>query len=268
MRWTDHRMQGEYGQTLRNLPRPRRPQRLAGAMLSPQDRIGAGTRTSGDARLTFLIRMMVAAGAVDILKILPPFVPPSGLERPVPRLRLLLIAVASLLLVACSNDKAPATPAALQTATPPPQASAEEVANRYFQLWSSGKYAEMYDLLSAGSRQAIMKDRFTARHEGIADEARMTAIKVALTGHVQDGSDRAGAPYRVTYTTAIWGDVRQENTLPLVKEADGWRVEWTPSLIFRELKGANLVRAVVDAPKRGAILDRNGTALAVTGAVP
>jgi penicillin-binding protein 2 len=186
----------------------------------------------------------------------------------VPRLRLLLTVAASLLLLACTQNKQPTKPVAQQSATPPPQATAEEVAKRYFQLWSTGKYAEMYDLLSAGSRQAIAKDRYTGRHEGIADEARMTAVKVESAGPVQDGGDRTAAPYRVTYTTSIWGDVKQENSLPMVKEAEGWRVEWSPSLIFRELKGANLVRAVVDAPKRGAILDRNGQALAVTGSVP
>src|SRR5262249_20838146 len=141
-----------------------------------------------------------------------PPTPPSRLpdrSHPVPRLRLLLIVVASLLVVACTQEKTPAKPVAQQTATPPPQATAQEIATQYFRLWSESKYPEMYNLLSAGSRQAIMKDRFVSRHEGIADEARMTAIKIESTGPVQDGSDRAQAPYRATYSTSIWGDVKQ-----------------------------------------------------------
>ena len=185
------------------------------------------------------------------------------------RLRLVLGLVVALLVVACSKERPIVPPASEGRAgTPLPQASADETARLYLALWSEAKYGEMYALLSEGSRQAIARERFSGRHEGIAEEARITATRASVVGRVTEAGDSAGAGYTITFTTSIWGDLRQENSLPLVREAGGWRVEWSPSLIFRELKGANLVRAVVDAPIRGAILDRNGTPLAITGSVP
>jgi penicillin-binding protein 2 len=171
------------------------------------------------------------------------------------------------LVLACSREK-PRTPVAATAEATPPPATANDIARRYFALWSARNYAEMYDLLSAGSRQAIAGERFTGRHEAIADEARITAIKAEPSAPAAETGDRADARYTVTYTTSLWGEVRQENHLPLVKDGAEWRVEWTPSVIFKELAGANLVRTVIDIPKRGAILDRNGQPLAVTGSVP
>ncbi len=176
-------------------------------------------------------------------------------------------AILVLLLVACSREK-PKAPVTDTAATPAGPVTADEVARHYLSLWSGKQYAEMYDWLSAGARQAIAKERFTGRHEAIADEARITAIRAEAAGGASESGDRAEVRYAVTYSTSLWGDVRQENVLPLVKQAEGWRVEWTPSVIFKELRGANLVRTVIDTPKRGAILDRSGTPLAHTGSVP
>ena len=46
-----------------------------------------------------------------------------------------------------------------------------------------------------------------------------------------------------------------------------WRVEWTPSLIFRELDGNGPVHFFPDDPIRGRILDRKGGPLAVEGLI-
>jgi penicillin-binding protein 2 len=182
-------------------------------------------------------------------------------------LRLCLILLVAISLVACSRQK-PDSEVAAPVETTPAQPTADDVARQYLSLWSGGEYGKMYDLLSAGSRQAIARERFVTRHEDIADEARITSVAATLAGPAQAGADRAEAAYAVTYATSLWGDIRQDNLLPLVREGDGWRVEWSPSLIFKELKGANLVRTVIDTPSRGAIFDRNGTPIAVTGTVP
>ncbi|MGE0540817.1 MAG: penicillin-binding transpeptidase domain-containing protein [Dehalococcoidia bacterium] len=182
-------------------------------------------------------------------------------------LRLSLIIVASFLIVACSRQKPESEVAVLPEATPA-RPTADDVVRQYLLLWSGGQYDTMYDLLSAGSRQAIARERFISRHEDIADEARITTVAAAPAGSAQVSGDRAEAVFTVTYATSLWGDIRQDNVLPLILEGDDWRVEWAPALIFKELKGANLVRTVIDTPSRGAILDRNGTPIAVTGSVP
>src|SRR5205823_5286999 len=51
------------------------------------------------------------------------------------------------------------------------------------------------------------------------------------------------------------------------READGWRVQWSPSLIFKSLGATNLVHTYVDVPPLAAILARDGTPLAITANV-
>lgn len=188
------------------------------------------------------------------------------------RLLLRAVVVLAALSVACSGDKKPAAPGtgsagtAAPSATPGARASAYEVTQAYLTAWTQERYAEMYGYLSAGAKQAIAQDRFVARYEAIANEATITGVSVELPRPSDENTGRI--PFFATITTSLWGDVRQENAIPLTKEADGWRIDWSPSLIFKELTGANLVRTTIDAPKRGAILDRTGQPLAVTGSVP
>lgn len=181
--------------------------------------------------------------------------------------RRLIVLFVALAAVACTGDDP--RPPASATGTPGlPAASATafEVAQRYLQAWQERRYGDMYALLSEGSRQAIAEDRFVARYEGIADEATINsvAIEVSRAGD----ANAARIPFAVTFATALWGEVREQNNVPLSKGADGWRVEWSPALIFKDLSGANLVRTFIDAPKRGAIFDRTGKPLAITGSVP
>jgi penicillin-binding protein 2 len=172
-----------------------------------------------------------------------------------------------VLAVACSGDKqSGATPAAAPAETPGPRATAFEVAQRFLGAWQDARYGDMYALLSPGAKQAISQDRFVARYQGIADEATIVAVKVQAEQPPDSNTDHIN--YTVTLSTSLWGDLREQNSMILSRGADGWRVDWSPSLIFKNLTGANLVRTVIDAPKRGAILDRGGKPLAITGTVP
>jgi penicillin-binding protein 2 len=172
-----------------------------------------------------------------------------------------------VLVVACSDDKrppaaSPPTPAE----TPGPGAGPVEVGRFFLTAWQERRYGDMYEVLSAGARRAITRERFIARYEAIAEEATILGVRATVGQPAGDRPDRV--PFTVTITTGLWGDLQEENVLPVVQEAGGWRVEWSPALIFKDLTGANLVRTVIDTPKRGAILDRKGRPLAVSGTVP
>ncbi|MCO5177984.1 MAG: penicillin-binding protein 2, partial [Thermomicrobiales bacterium] len=68
-------------------------------------------------------------------------------------------------------------------------------------------------------------------------------------------------PVEVIYQSSYVGDFSQNNTIPLIRETAGWRVVWSPSLIFASL-GSNCVDYFADPVVRGAILDRNREPLA------
>jgi len=184
------------------------------------------------------------------------------------------IIVLVLLAVACGggDDSAPQV-----TETPK---TPEDTAERFLTLWKDRNYAEMYDLVSGEARLAIDQKKFVERYEAIADEATISDIDFELKPAAI--SEIVEIPYSVTIHTTFFGDLPQENVMPLVREAaeqpapsgetprtrDEWRVNWTPSLVFTELDDRSLVHFFTRVPRRGGIYDRNGKELAVDASLP
>ena len=178
-----------------------------------------------------------------------------------------VLVVLLLALMACGAPEPQPTPvptAPPPTATPVP-ARPEDAANAYFSAWQQGRYAAMYDVLTSDAQAATTRDAFVRRYTNIHDGTGESALAVSVDGP----PDQTGAvPFTVTRTLAIFGQVTEQNRLPLVQDASGvWKVAWQPSLIFNQLTANNSVRVTPDIPKRGRILDRSGKALADNGAI-
>ncbi len=160
------------------------------------------------------------------------------------------------------------TPAAqsaeLAVASPAvPDMSEADVANAWVERWSAGDYAGMYQLTSGTVQRAIPLDEFESRYQGIVERAELTAVRAELTGDV---SGRR-APIAVTFDSSLIGEFTEENAIPLVRENSGWRVAWSPSLIFAGLGSDGCVDVDQLPAGRGKILDRNGEPLAYDGTV-
>ena len=164
-------------------------------------------------------------------------------------------------------DPEPAAIAQVDEASPAPAAptlSADEVAAEWVARWNARDYAGMYDLTSGTVRRTMPLEEFTSRYQGIDDRAELQSVQVELTGEAGDSSR---VPFRVTFVSGIAGEFSEENTLPLVHEEDGWRVAWTPSIIFSELGNDGCVDVDRLPSGRGKILDRRGEPLAYDGLV-
>ena len=197
---------------------------------------------------------------------------------------LVTLAALALLAAACGGGGAEGGP------TEAPD-SPEDAAKRFLSLWTEDKFAEMYSLLSAESRTTVDEQKFVDRYTAIKEEARIDEIEYELgvepsaqqlaTPESVEKDSEAGesddVPFTVTFHTSFFGDITQENAIPLVKEPvevastagqspqtrDLWRVQWRPSLYFKELDDRSLVHFFVDVPRRGTIYDRNGKPMAV-----
>lgn len=141
-------------------------------------------------------------------------------------------------------------------------ADPRSVAQGYIDRWQAKDYAGMYDLIGATEQAGITRERFIARYEGIAAEAGLAELKATLGN---PGGNNT-FPLRVEMQSALVGPITEENTLALRQDPGGWRVAWTPSLIFKDL-GDGLIRFKPDIPTRGRILDRKGRPLAHQGTV-
>jgi penicillin-binding protein 2 len=186
----------------------------------------------------------------------------------------LALALAPLMLLACTGRSPPPAPTP-QEETVTPLA----VGQRFLSLWQQADYDAMYDLLSSESRAAINRDNFVDRYQAIVEEATITGIDFRIDPRVLE--DVTEVPYLATIHTAFFGDIDQANAVPLVAEPEGtpgtdgegrgptrWRVQWSPSLIFRDLDDRSLVHFLPLVPRRGTIYDRQGRPLAVTVEVP
>ncbi len=156
----------------------------------------------------------------------------------------------------------------------------EDTAERFLSLWKDAEYDNMYGLISNKAQAAIERQKFIERYEAITEEARITSLDYELG--VRPTGDETSVPFTVTFHTSFFGDVGQENSIPLIREdvpvpaASGeepgtraeWRVQWSPALFFAELDDRNLVHFFTRVPRRGGIYDRNGRELAVDAAVP
>ena len=162
-----------------------------------------------------------------------------------------------------------------------------ETAQRFLDLWQVEEYGAMYDLVSAEARAAISEEDFIGRYDAIADEATISGIDYELGPNVTEGDTEVVV--EVTIHTSFFGDIVQGQRIPLVRDEasqpagdqggspdgsgspaieEGWRVDWTPGLIFLELDDETLVHFFTDVPKRGSVLDRNGGELAVDAVLP
>jgi penicillin-binding protein 2 len=205
---------------------------------------------------------------------------------------LLALAALALLAAACSGGGDEAGP------TEAPE-NPDDTAERFLSLWKDEKFQEMYTLLSADARAAIDEQRFIDRYTAIKEEARIDGLDYDIgsssetdpagqTPGVDDSGETREVPFTVTFHTSFFGDIEQENLVPLVRETveinptpgeetqtrDLWRVAWKPSLYFKELDEVSLVHFFTDVPRRGTIFDRNrielavDASLAVVGIVP
>lgn len=183
--------------------------------------------------------------------------------------RLLVLLAAWALLTACSlGGGGGSTPEVIEDPNTP-----REVAHEFLRRWQAQDYQGMYALVSSDVQAQMPQERFVQRYQAIAEEATIVGIDFELL----QPQNVESYPYRVTIHTVFFGDIVQENALPLVQEEvarpEGgtrreWRVRWAPSLIFKELDDRTLVHLFIENPKRGTIYDRRGRPLAMDATIP
>jgi penicillin-binding protein 3 len=140
----------------------------------------------------------------------------------------------------------------------------EDALADYLAKWEEGKYEEMYDFLSAGTKESISKEDFVTKYEKIFSGVEASNVKVQPTDEKNEETNEYG--YEVKMDTVV-GEYKYKHTAKLVKEGEKseakWLVEWNPSLIFPKMTDGDTVSVKSDKAVRGQIYDRNNEGLAV-----
>lgn len=150
------------------------------------------------------------------------------------------------------------------TATPTPKLDTPQgVATEYLRRWSAGDYAGMFDLVLPGTPGATDQAEFARRYENVAREATLTDLVATLEANQRPDANVQW--YRVVMRTLLVGTIEQRQSLTLVPRGGTWRIQWLPSLIFKDLSGSELVHLFPELTPRGEILDATGMVLAGHG---
>lgn len=141
----------------------------------------------------------------------------------------------------------------------------EETLNTYISLLNEQKYEEMYNMISEYSKSQISQEDFVKRNKNIYEGIDAYDIKITISETTKDGKT-----YNVKYDESMStsaGTIAFANTTKLVKGDKNYKISWSSSMIFPELRATDKVRVSTLSAKRGEILDRNGDKLAENGSI-
>lgn len=144
-------------------------------------------------------------------------------------------------------------------------AKPEDTVNTYISYINEKNYDGMYDLLSKNSKNLISKEDFISRNKNIYEGIESFDIKAQIEKTEKQKENIKVYYNEEMYTTA--GQVKFSNVINLVKENKDYKMVWSSTLIFPELKDNYKVRVKTLKGKRGTIKDRNGNNLAYDGVI-
>ncbi len=182
-------------------------------------------------------------------------------------------ALVLLLLGACRSSLTAATPSPSVAPTlPPPQIAVTQMPDpegalkAFLDAWAMGDYTAMYGLLTSMSQDAVSLDDFSDYVKGLAVEAALQGVDYTLLSTLTEPGV-AQIAYRITWHSAVVGDITRETAAHLRWEGNQWKIAWDPAMLLPELQGGNRLAMYAQMPSRGEILDRNGEPLATQKAV-
>lgn len=142
----------------------------------------------------------------------------------------------------------------------------EDILSAYVSLINEQKYDEMYSQISEESKSEISQEDFIKRNKNIYEGIDAYDIKITVS---ETKKEKAGI-YKITYdeimSTAA-GTINFTNTVKVVKENKEYKIDWSSSMIFPQLRNNDKVRISSIESKRGEILDRNDNKLAANGTI-
>src|SRR5690606_34452461 len=144
---------------------------------------------------------------------------------------------------------------------------------QYVELWQEQKFADMYEYLSTDVKVSISKEDFTNRYTKIYEDLEIENVHITFTKQDETGEDEEAKQVEIPYSVtmdSIAGEITFDQQVGVIQEKMDeerydWFIQWDTTHIFPQLQAGDTISVSTTKPKRGAILDRNGNALAENG---
>lgn len=187
-----------------------------------------------------------------------------------------VLLIVSFLLGACGANGGDG-PSLFPTATPSPglptphmgltPAPDERAAvSAYFDALKVNDLGGMYALLTKLSQETITQENFAKRYNDVLNEMGAGKFDYEILSSLLSPYT-AQVNVRLTYHTALVGDIQRDILMNLAIDSGQWRVQWEDSLILPELAGGNSLKMDYEIPARGDIYDRAGLPVATQSEV-
>ena len=123
----------------------------------------------------------------------------------------------------------------------------------------------MYNLISESSKTEISQEDFVKRNKNIYEGIDAVNLNIEITEVIKE-KGITKISYNENMSTSA-GDISFSNTAKIVKEKKEYKIDWSSSMIFPQLRDTDKVRVSTLEGRRGEILDRNDNKLAYNGTI-
>ncbi len=161
------------------------------------------------------------------------------------------------LLPASATDTPLPTPIINITPAPDPNLALTS----YLEAYKADDYNTMYNLLSKVTQDSLPLDEFARRNRDALNQMSAGSFDYEVMSSLVNPYS-AEIAYRVTYHTALVGDIQRDIIARFTLENSEWKLQWDDSLILPELAGGNILKMDYSIPSRGNIYDRDGDVIA------
>jgi penicillin-binding protein 2 len=149
----------------------------------------------------------------------------------------------------------PTLPPPIVTVIPAPDARV--AMTQFLEALKNNDLTSMYAMLSSESQAAVGQDAFLTWYNDALNTMGAAALDYQVTSQLLSPT-AAQVGFKITYHTALVGDLEREMIANLKLEQEAWRLVWDEGLILPELAGGNVLKMDYRIPGRGDIYDRDG----------
>ena len=127
----------------------------------------------------------------------------------------------------------------------------------YLESYKIDDYNTMYNLLSKVTQDTLPLEEFERRNRDALNQMSAGSFDYELLSSLVNPYS-AEIAYKVTYHTALVGDIQRDIIARFALENGEWKLQWDDSLILPEMAGGNVLRMDYSVPSRGNIYDKDG----------
>ncbi|MBK9924445.1 MAG: hypothetical protein IPP66_04055 [Anaerolineales bacterium] len=127
----------------------------------------------------------------------------------------------------------------------------------YLDAYKADDYNAMYALISKVTQDTVTLEDFAKRNRDALNSMSAGSFDYEVLSSLVNPY-AAEVAYKVTYHTALVGDITRDIIARFALENNEWKLQWDDSLILPELAGGNVLKMDYNIPSRGNIYDKDG----------